>query len=96
MASAHIWRMSYEEERPEAFSDNESPVKRNCRSIPEVFVSYIIFLITVIIFGLSLLFSADALSETNRTHAIFAESFFGLVMIALSVVMVVLRKNESR
>ena len=96
MASAHIWRMQYEKERPEAFSDNESLVKRSQRSIAAVSVSFFIFLITVIVVGLLLLFSGDTLSETNRTHVIIAESVFGLVTIALGAVMVILRRNESR
>ncbi|OGN90361.1 MAG: hypothetical protein A2158_08310 [Chloroflexi bacterium RBG_13_46_14] len=96
MASAHFWRMEYEGERPEAFSDHESIVKRNRRTIAAVSVSFIIFLVTVLTIGILLLFFADTLSNPDRTQLVIAEAFFGVIMITLGVVMVFLRKNESR
>jgi len=96
MASAHFWRMEYEGERPEAFSDKESIVKRNRRTIAAVSVSFIIFLITVLTIGILLLFFTDSLSSTDRTQFIIAEGFFGVIMLMLGVVMIFLRKNESR
>jgi hypothetical protein len=96
MASAHVWRMPYDEERPEAFSDSESLVKRTRRTIAAVSVSFFIFLMAVITIGLVLLFSAGALSETNQLHLVIAEGVFGLAAIALGSVMVILRKNQSR
>ena len=96
MASAHIWRMEYEGERPEAFSDHESLLRRNRRTIAAVSVSYTIFLITVLVVGIELLFFADSLSETDRMQVVIAEGFFGVITIALGAVMVFLRKNESR
>lgn len=96
MASAHIWRMPYEEERPEAFSDNESLVKRTRRTIAAVSVSFFIFLMTVIIIGLVLLFSADALSEMDKLHLVIAEGVFGLGVLVLGSVMLILWKNQSR
>ena len=95
MASAHIWRMEYEGERPEAFSDHESLVRRNRRTIAAVSVSFTIFLITVLVVGILLLFFADSLSETDRMQVVIAEGFFGVITIALGAVMVFLRKNES-
>jgi len=96
MASAHFWRMEYEGERPEAFSDQESIVRRNKRTIAAVSVSFSIFLITVLVVGILLLFFADSLSEIDRTQVVVAEGFFGVITIALGTVMVFLRKNESR
>jgi hypothetical protein len=96
MSSAHIWRMVYDGERPEAFSDQESVVRRNRRLITAVSVSFSIFLITVLAIGILLLFFADSLSSADRTQFVFAEGFFGVIMIALGAVMVFLRKNESR
>ena len=96
MASAHFWRMEYEGERPEAFSDKESIVRRNKRTIAAVSVSFSIFLITVLVVGILLLFFADSLSEIDRTQVVVAEGFFGVITIALGTVMVFLRKNESR
>jgi hypothetical protein len=96
MASAHFWRMEYEGERPTAFSDQESIVRRNRRAIAAVSVSFAIFLVTVLAIGILLLFFADSLSNTDRTQAVIAEGFFGVIMVALGAVMVFLRKNESR
>ncbi len=96
MASAHIWRMEYEGERPEAFSDHESLIKRNRRNITAASVSFTIFLITTLVVGILLLFFTDSLSETDRIQVVIAEGFFGLITIALGTVMVLLRKNESR
>ena len=96
MASAHFWRMEYEGERPEAFSDHESMVKRNRRTIAAVSVSFIIFLVAVLSIGTVLLFFPDSLSNTDRIQLVIAEGFFGAIMITLGVVMLLLRKNESR
>jgi RNA-binding protein YlmH len=96
MASAHFWRMEYEGERPEAFSDQESIVKRNRSNIAAVSVSFTIFLMTVLIVGILLLFFGDSLSKTDRMQVIIAEGFFGVITIALGAVMLFLRKNESR
>ncbi len=96
MASAHLWRMEYEGERPEAFSDQASTVKRNRSNIAAVSVSFTIFLVTVLVVGILLLFFADSLSETARIQVVIAEGFFGVIMIARGAVMIFLRKNESR
>ena len=96
MASAHIWRMEYEGERPEAFSDHESLIKRNRRNIAAASVSFTIFLITTLVVGILLLLFTDSLSETDRMQVVIAEGFFGVITIALGTVMVLLRKNESR
>jgi hypothetical protein len=96
MASAHFWRMEYEGKWPEAFSDQESILRRNRRTISAVSVSFTIFLITVLVVGILLLFFADSLYETDRIQIIIAEGFFGVITIALGAVMVFLRKNESR
>ena len=96
MASAHMWRMEYKDERPQAFSDQESIVKRNKRTIAAVSVSFIIFLITVLVIGALLLFMGKSLSAADRTQIIIAEGLFGTIMLALGTVMLFLRKNETR
>jgi hypothetical protein len=95
MASAHIWRMEYEGERPEAFSDQESMVRRNRRTIAAVSVSFAIFLVAALAVGTLLLFFSDSLSRTDRMQVVIAEGFFGVIAIALGAVMVFLRRNES-
>jgi len=96
MASAHFWRMEYKDERPEAFSDQESIAKRNRRTIAAVSVSFTIFLVAVLAIGISLLFFADSLSNTDRTQLVAAEVLFGLIMITLGMIMLFLTNTESR
>jgi hypothetical protein len=96
MASAHFWRKENDGERPEAFSDQESIVRRNRRTIAAVSVSFTIFLVTVLVIGILLLFFADSLSEPDRIQVVIAEGFFGAIMIALGAVMIFLRENASR
>lgn len=96
MASAHLWRMEYEGERPEAFSDRESIVKRSRRTIAAVSVSFTIFSVAVLTIGILLLCFAGTLSGSDRTQLVIAEGFFGVIMIMLGVIMLFLRKNESR
>ncbi len=96
MASAHIWRMEYEGDRPEAFSDHESLIKRNRQNIAAASVSFMIFLVTTLVIGILLLFFFESLSETDQIQVIIAEVLFGLITIALGSAMTLLRKNESR
>jgi hypothetical protein len=55
-----------------------------------------LFLVTVSVVGILLLFFADSLSETDRMQVVIAEGLFGVITIALGAVMVFLLKNESR
>jgi len=96
MASAHIWRMKYEGQRPAAFSERETLTERNRRNIRAVSVSFFIFLAAVIAMAFVLGFTGDSLSGTDRLQVIIAEAVFGCIMLALGLVMVLLRKNDSR
>jgi hypothetical protein len=96
MASAHIWRMQYEGQRPAAFSERQTLTERNRRNIRAVSVSFFIFLAAVITMAFVLGFAGDSLSGTDRLQVIIAEAVFGCIVLALGLVMVLLRKNESR
>ena len=96
MASAHIWRMEYEGERPQAFSDQEGLVDRNRRNIIAVSVSFFMFLAAVIVMGLSLRFASDSLSAGDRTQLIIAVIFFGVISLALGYIMFMMWKNRLR
>lgn len=96
MASAHFWRMEYAGERPEAFSDKESKVARNRRTLSAVSVSFFLFLAADLFFGGMLTFFPNILSKGDKTQIIFAEIFFCIVTILLGLVLLVLRKNERR
>ncbi|MCX6003872.1 MAG: DUF2812 domain-containing protein [Chloroflexi bacterium] len=96
MASAHFWRMEYNHERPEAFSDSESVVARNKRTIFAVSVSFLIFLLLDLFFAGMLIFFPHSLSKTDRTQIVIAEVFFCILTILLGAVMLLIRKNEKR
>lgn len=96
MASAHFWRMEYEGERPQAFSDQEGLVDRNRRNINAVSVSFFIFLAAVIGIGLTLGFSSGSLSAGDRAQLILAGIFFGVILLALGYIMFLMWKNQMR
>ncbi len=96
MASAHIWRMEYKDERPQAFSDQEGLADRNRRNLKAVSVSFFIFLAAVIAIVLSLKFASDSLSLGDRNQLLFAVVFFGLISLALGYFMVRMWKNRDR
>jgi hypothetical protein len=96
MASAHIWRMEYEGERPQAFSEQEGLVDRNRRNLTAVSVSFLIFLAAVIAIGLALVFSSGSLSTGDKTQLIIAAIFFGMISLSLGYIMIVMWKNLSR
>jgi hypothetical protein len=96
MASAHFWRMEYEDERPQAFSDTEGLVDRNRRNLIAVSVSFFIFLAAVIAIGLALGFASDSLSAGDRTQLISAIIFFGTISLALGYIIFLMWKNLLR
>lgn len=96
MASAHIWRMEYEGERPQAFSDQEGLLGRNRSNIVAISVSFFIFFAAVVAIGLGLAFASDSLSPGDRTQLIIAFFFFGVILIALANIMFKMWKNRLR
>jgi len=96
MASAHIWRMEYEGERPQAFSDREGLVDRNRRNLIAVSVSFFIFLAAVIAISLALALASDSLTAGDRTQMIIAAIFFGMIALALGNIMFLMWKNQLR
>ncbi len=96
MASAHFWRMEYEGERPQAFSDLQGLAERNRRNIIAVSVSFFIFLAAVIAIGLALGFTYDSLTAGVRAQLIIAVIFFGVIMLALGYFMFLMWKDQMR
>jgi hypothetical protein len=95
MASAHFWRMEYTGKRPEAFSDSDSVVARNRRTMMAVSVSFFIFIFLDLFFAGMQLFFSKSFSDADRTQIIAAEVFFFILMVALGIVMLIIRKNEK-
>lgn len=96
MASAHIWRMEYEDERPQAFSDQEGLVERNRRNLTAVSISFFMFLTAVLAIGFGLGFAADSLSTGDRIQLQIAGVFFGMILLALAYVMMQMRKKIQK
>ena len=96
MASAHFWRMEYEGERPEAFSDTTSVVARNRRTIMAISVSFSIFIMLELLFAIMLTFYRNSLSVSDKKQIIIADVFFFILTLALGMVMLIVRKNEKR
>ena len=96
MASAHIWRMEYEGERPQAFSDQEGLVERNRRNLTAVSISFFMFLTAVLAIGFGLGFAADSLSPGDRIQLQIAGVFFGLISLALAYVMLQMWKKLQK
>jgi uncharacterized membrane protein (DUF485 family) len=96
MASAHMWRMEYTNERPEAFSDMESLVARNRRTILAVSVSFTLFLLMVLVYAVLLIFFRDSMSSSDRTQLVAAGALFSVFILLLGAVMLCIHRNERR
>jgi len=96
MASAHIWRMEYDGERPQAFSDQDGLADRNRRNLTAASVSFFIFVAAVLALSLSVRFASDSLSVGDRNQLIYAAIFFGLIALGIGFFMVQRWKNRNR
>lgn len=96
MASAHIWRMVYDGERPQAFSDQDGLADRNRRNLTAASVSFFIFVAAVLALSLSVRFASDSLSVGDRNQLIYAAIFFGLIALGIGFFMVQMWKNRNR
>ncbi len=94
MASAHVWRKKYTDERPESFSDAPSREARNKRFIAAISVSFIIFFLGALAFAAGALFSDIASSD--RLQFGIAAALFSLFAILLGLAMGKVRKNIDR
>ena len=96
MASAHIWRMEYDSERPQAFSDQEGLADRNRRNLTAASVSFFFFVAAVLALSLSAKYSSGTLSVADRNQLIYAAIFFGLIALGIGFFMVQMWKNRLR
>jgi hypothetical protein len=96
MASAHIWHMEYSGERPEAFSDAESLVARNRRTILAASVSFTLLFLMLIVYAVLLIFFGDNISGSDRAQLLAAGALFCVLMLLIGVVMLRIHKNERR
>ncbi len=94
MASAMVWRREYENERPESFSDVQSRRGRGRRFIGAASVSFILFLLGAIGFGLGAIFSQ--LSASDRLQFALAAGFLLVLAAMMGAVLLKMRKNLDR
>lgn len=94
MASAHVWRKRYSDERPESFSDAPSLVARNKRFLVAIYVSFTIFLLGSLAFVAGALYSD--LSSSDRLQFALAAGLFFTLAILLGIVMGKVKKNSCR
>lgn len=96
MSSVRVWRMEYHGERPEAFSDKNSVVERNRRTILAVSVSFTLFLIMILFYAVQLIFFSGSLSSADRNQLIAVEVFLSIFAALLGTVMIFIWKNRMR
>jgi len=96
MASMYVWRMEYQGQRPEAFTDRDSVVDRNRRTILAVSVSFTLFLMMIIFYAVQIICFPDSLSAGDRTQVIAVEALFSVFVILLGIVMLYIWKNRRR
>lgn len=95
MSSVNIWRKEYKDERPEAFSDYESIIKRNRRIVAAIsfsFISFLIALVTQFIF----LFISKPLTPNKLVQLGFGITICSMFIILLGFVMLKIKRNEDR
>lgn len=94
MASAMVWRREYENERPESFSDAQSLRDRGRRFVGAASVSFIIFLLGGIGFGIGTAFAN--LSAPDRQQFIAAAAFLLVLAALMGAVLLKMRRNMDR
>lgn len=97
MASAFIWRMAYQGDRPEAFTDGESIKKRNTRTMAAVSVSFVMFLLAPLLLAIPLLFPSKPLSQGDETQLYIAmAASFICAMLLLIVILKIKSKSNPK
>jgi hypothetical protein len=94
MASAMVWRREYENERPESFSDAQSRRGRGRRFIGAASVSFVLFLLGAIAFGLGA--ALAQLSASDQLQFIIAATFFLALAALMGGVLLKMKKNLDR
>ena len=93
MASVFIWRKEYRDARLEAFSDQESILQRNRRTLIAVSIAFYMFLLAALILGLS--FFTRTLAPGELFQAVLALALFLAIAAYLGRVMLKIgRKRE--
>ncbi|MCX7773145.1 MAG: DUF2812 domain-containing protein [Clostridia bacterium] len=96
MASVYIWRMAYENERPEAFTDKESMRERSNRVLTAISISFVVLLLGSLALFVPQLLFAQTLTSSDRMQLIIAQIFVLLIALLLGGVMLTVRKSRNR
>jgi hypothetical protein len=96
MASVYMWRMEYKDERPEAFTDKDSIVSRNKRTVAAASVSFSIFLVAAFSMSVAIIFFSDHISANDRMQLIIGAIFFIVLAILLGTAMLYIHKGNKQ
>lgn len=96
LASAYVWRMEYDGERPEAFSDQASLEERSRRVIAAIGVSVAILFMVSIIMAYPLLFKPGTIPVAEKNQLILAIMFCAIIAAGLGGVMVHIRRYRKQ
>lgn len=96
MASVHIWRMPYSDERPDAFSNAEDIASRNRRTVQAVSVSFFIFLAWVSVMTVLLVFFPDIFTNDDRVQIFWAVMFSLVCTLLLGFVMFYIKGRAKK
>lgn len=96
MSSVYIWRKEYTNERPEAFSDNESIIKRNRRTVAAISFSLILLLIATVTLAIRLIFYSESFTTSKLIQYGFNLAISSIFVVLLGLVMLKIKRNEDR
>lgn len=96
MASAFIWRMAYQDERPEAFTDGESIHKRNNRTIAAASVSFVMFLLLPLLLGIPIVFWPNTLTQSDALQLYIAMAASLFCALLMGIVMLKIKKSNKK
>ena len=95
MSSVYIWRKEYKNERPEAFSDNESIIKRSRRTVAAISFS-LISLIIALVAQFTFFFISKPLTSSKLVQLGFGITLCSIFIILLGLIMLKIKRNEDR
>lgn len=96
MASVHIWRQEYTDQRPEAFTDQESIAQRSQRILTAISVSIVICLLTAILMTIPLISAQGVRLPGEIAQLIIAIGVCVVFAILLVLVIIKIYRNRNR
>jgi hypothetical protein len=96
MSSLFVWRKEYSDERPEAFSDKESILKRNRRFVKAISFSFALFIIASLVVTISFFMNLPRLDTGGIVQFILGMILsYLLTALLASVIYRILKAKEN-